>query len=287
MLVRMARRGFTRLIHESASSRAWVGCGRQRSASTIQTSRSASARQARAARYRHIAGIGQAAEAVADRDDLAVVLVEERQAPDGPADRRRPGWSRRDAARCDRPDSRRRPRRCSRSAAQVAPVALVHPARDRVRCWRERRAGRRCRASGRRGRGCRAPRRARSRPPRAVCSRRSGEVSTSTVGPAVPASERPTSREQRRRRLFGSAGSQTPQSPSTRGTPPEEPQPRIVKVSSCSRAASPRDRSNSRRSASVVARGLGQRSAADLGQLGDRAAIGRLVARRGCGTGAR
>ena len=39
---------------------------------------------------------------------------------------------------------------------------------------------------------------------------------------------RSTSSAQRRRRFFGLVGSQAPQTLPTRGTPPEEPQPRIV-----------------------------------------------------------
>ena len=60
----------------------------------------------------------------------------------------------------------------------------------------------------------------------------SGEVSTRTrVMP--PAEIRRTRMEQRLRRFFGLAGSQAPQwpepsAPPSRGTPPEEPQPRIV-----------------------------------------------------------
>ena len=69
------------------------------------------------------------------------------------------------------------------------------------------------------------------------CSRRSGEVSTSTV--VVPASPvRSTRMEQRRRRFFGLAGSQAPQPEPTRGTPPDEPQPRMVTVSVMRRAVS-------------------------------------------------
>ena len=50
------------------------------------------------------------------------------------------------------------------------------------------------------------------------CSRRSGEVSTSTVvAPSAP--KRSTSTEQRRRRFFGFAGSQAPHPSPTRGTP--------------------------------------------------------------------
>ena len=41
---------------------------------------------------------------------------------------------------------------------------------------------------------------------------------------------RSTSSEQRRRRFFGLFGSHTPQPSATRGTPMDEPQPRMVKV---------------------------------------------------------
>ena len=59
------------------------------------------------------------------------------------------------------------------------------------------------------------------------CSRRSGEVSISTV--VAPAGPRSTSAEQRRRRFRGLAGSQAPQPCATRGTPADEPQPRMVR----------------------------------------------------------
>ena len=56
----------------------------------------------------------------------------------------------------------------------------------------------------------------------------SGEVSISTR--VVPCGLiRSTSMEQRLRRFFGFAGSQSPQTSPMRGTPPEDPQPRIVK----------------------------------------------------------
>ena len=56
----------------------------------------------------------------------------------------------------------------------------------------------------------------------------SGVVSISTeVVPSGPS--RSTSIEQRRRRFFGFLGSQSPQWPPIRGTPPEEPEPRMVK----------------------------------------------------------
>src|SRR4051812_36042988 len=59
------------------------------------------------------------------------------------------------------------------------------------------------------------------------CSRRSGDVSTSAGGP--PASpRRSTSSDVRRRRFLGLPGSHAPQPSAGRGTPPEEPQTRIV-----------------------------------------------------------
>src|SRR3954471_1650957 len=59
------------------------------------------------------------------------------------------------------------------------------------------------------------------------CSRRSGDVSTSTRVTAA-ASRRFTRSDVRRRRFWGLPGSHAPQPSAGRGTPPEEPQPRIV-----------------------------------------------------------
>src|SRR6478752_10822458 len=62
------------------------------------------------------------------------------------------------------------------------------------------------------------------------CSRRSGEVSITIR--VVPSSDVcSTSSEQRRRRFLGLLGSQAPQPSAGRGTPAEEPQPRMVSVS--------------------------------------------------------
>src|SRR3954467_11797343 len=62
------------------------------------------------------------------------------------------------------------------------------------------------------------------------CSRRSGAVSiTMRVVPWLDVFS--TIIEQRRRRFFGLLGSQAPQPSAGRGTPAEEPQPRIVSVS--------------------------------------------------------
>ncbi len=71
-------------------------------------------------------------------------------------------------------------------------------------------------------------------PAAAVCRRRSGEVSIRTVvscsGPSPErcSERRRTMRLQRLRAFFGFDGSHAPQSPSARGTPPDEPQPRIT-----------------------------------------------------------
>ena len=56
------------------------------------------------------------------------------------------------------------------------------------------------------------------------------------------------SSEQRLRRFFGFAGSQSPQSPPMRGTPAEEPQPRIVARSRAHQAPRPRWRTAGRSS---------------------------------------
>ena len=58
----------------------------------------------------------------------------------------------------------------------------------------------------------------------------SGEVSISTRV-ILPLSIRSTSIEQRERRFLGLSGSQAPQCPPIRGTPPDDPQPRMVKRS--------------------------------------------------------
>ena len=70
-------------------------------------------------------------------------------------------------------------------------------------------------------------------------------------------SSRSTSSEQRRRRFFGLFGSQAPQPSATRGTPIDEPQPRMVKVRLMRRP--PRLRGtllNSRKKFSVVCRAI-------------------------------
>src|SRR5690606_11472347 len=61
------------------------------------------------------------------------------------------------------------------------------------------------------------------------CSRISGEVSMRTRVAPSP-SNRSTRREQRVRRFFGFAGSQAPQTLPMRGTPPDDPQPRMVNL---------------------------------------------------------
>ena len=58
--------------------------------------------------------------------------------------------------------------------------------------------------------------------------RRSGEQSISTRVRCPCGFVRSTNNEQRRRRFFGLLGSQSPQPSATRGTPMDEPQPRMV-----------------------------------------------------------
>jgi hypothetical protein len=61
-----------------------------------------------------------------------------------------------------------------------------------------------------------------------ICVRKSGPVSITTV--VVPSGPNCSTRKAARvRRFFGLSGSQAPQSPVMRGTPGEEPQPRMVK----------------------------------------------------------
>ncbi len=127
------------------------------------------------------------------------------------------------------------------------------------------------------------------------CSRKSGDVSTSTVvAPSAP--KRSTSTEQRRRRFFGLAGSQAPHPSPTRGTPPDEAQPRMVSRSvnatirqpaaACREPAAACLRRPSgqplKDCVGVGARRLGQRFGRDSARLGDHARRGdhegRLVA---------
>src|SRR5258708_770846 len=111
------------------------------------------------------------------------------------------------------------------------------------------------------------------------CSRRSGEVSiTMRVVPWPDVCS--TSREQRRRRFLGLLGSQAPQPSAGRGTPAEEPQPRIVSVSVM---RLPNSGFHLREQAEEVfgglARNLIERNAARLSKyLCDLDHIGRLVA---------
>ena len=63
---------------------------------------------------------------------------------------------------------------------------------------------------------------------------------------------RSTNIEQRRRRFFGLFGSHSPQPCPTRGTPPDDPQPRMVTVKRHAAAASGGIFENSRRAFSVV-----------------------------------
>ena len=113
------------------------------------------------------------------------------------------------------------------------------------------------------------------------CSRRSGEVSTRTrVRPFGP--RRSTSSEVRRRRFFGLFGSQAPQPSAGRGTPMDEPQPRMVKRKRHAGRRWPARGTllNRRKKLSVVcARDLLRRHAAGLGQHpGGLDHIGRLAA---------
>ena len=56
------------------------------------------------------------------------------------------------------------------------------------------------------------------------------------AGDAVGLARRSTRSEQRRRRFLGLSGSQTPQPSAGRGTPPDEPQPRMVNSATCVRS---------------------------------------------------
>ena len=96
-------------------------------------------------------------------------------------------------------------------------------------CAGTARAGRRRRGCGRRAHGCRARRRASSRR-RREAARADPARCRSARGLRPDPRRRSTSSEQRRRRFFGLFGSQAPQPVPGRGTPPDEPQPRIVNV---------------------------------------------------------
>ena len=94
--------GLSRSIQSSASATLrWLGCGLSRSASTIQTSRPSSAATLSGRQAAEVAGIGQAAEAEAERGDVAV-LLEDGQRGDRaalPLDRDRSGTA---SMRCSR-----------------------------------------------------------------------------------------------------------------------------------------------------------------------------------------
>src|SRR5690606_7526573 len=64
-----------------------------------------------------------------------------------------------------------------------------------------------------------------------ICSRKSGPVSIAMRVMRPSGLMRSTSAAGRRRRFFGSVGSQLPQSPLGRGTPGDEPHPTMVKRS--------------------------------------------------------
>ena len=99
------------------------------------------------------------------------------------------------------------------------------------------------------------------------------------------------SREQRRRLFFGFFGSQAPQSPPRRGTPPDEPQPRMVEAA-CSPSGGAVPGGGLGEKAVEVRLGRGGEGAvveaeelcADLRCMDD---IGRLVAPAPWGGGAR
>src|SRR5262245_16124812 len=125
------------------------------------------------------------------------------------------------------------------------------------------------------------------------CSRRSGEVSTNTRVTPAPL-RRSTRSDVRRRRFLGLLGLQAPQPSAGRGTPPEEPEPRIVKLAVMAPCAQglrrPPERVRAGRlwpdfaeqAKKVLARLPGnrlQRDAADFGQdLGGLDHISRLIA---------
>src|ERR1700741_1216658 len=89
---------------------------------------------------------------------------------------------------------------------------------------------------------------------------------------------RSTMREQRRRRFLGFLGSHAPQPSAGRGTPAEEPQPRIVSVS-VTRLRGPDLREQAEEVFGRLTGNLVKRNAARLRQhFGDLDDIGRLVA---------
>ena len=116
--------------------------------------------------------------------------------------------------------------------------------------------------------------RARCRPGRA-CSRRQ--------------SRRSTSSEQRRRRFFGLAGSQAPQPSAGRGTPPDEPQPRMVNVNVMrGRCRRPRHfGEQAERNSPCVCRAISSRMTPRTSRqhLGGLDHVGRLVALAAIGPG--
>ena len=110
------------------------------------------------------------------------------------------------------------------------------------------------------------------------CSRRSGEVSITIR--VIPCSDvRSASNEQRRRRFFGFLGSHAPQPSAGRGTPAEDPQPRIVRFSVMPQLSERHLAEQPEEILGGLPRNLLQRDPARLRQhLGNLDHIGRLVA---------
>ena len=144
----------------------------------------------------------------------------------------------------------------------------------------QRAAGRRCRGNGRRARGSSARRRASRRRRRAAAR---GGPARCRPAPwcCRSAPRRSTSSEVRRRRFFGLFGSQAPQPSAGRGTPMEEPQPRMVKRKVMRPPPAGRGTLlNRRKKLSVVCRAISSSDTPrDFGQHpGGLGHIGRLVA---------
>ena len=136
--------------------------------------------------------------------------------------------------------------------------------------------------------GHRAWRRAGRRRASSSCSRRSGEVSTSTGRCRRPRPARPGA-SSAGAGSSGLSGSHAPQSLPTRGTPPDEPQPRIVIARLMRRAlvgrGTLREQAEERSRVVACAQFLG-RDAAHLGQQrGGVDTIGGLVALAAIGHG--
>ena len=184
-----------------------------------------------------VAGIGEAAEAEAERGDVAV-LLQDGQGGDRAALPRRSSPAVPGAIAVLGDD--RRIFAAGRRREAIAEAVAQRPARS-ARRHRRRPAGACCTNSAAQIVdavgvvgvlvGDTARRRAIGTSASSSCSRRSGEVSTSTRVDAVgPLRARPAARSA----AAGSSdcsGSQAPQPSAGRGTPSDEPQPRIVKLS--------------------------------------------------------